>query len=506
VILAIALLAGQAAWMIRLRGSRILDAGTTVIGGQVALGVVLLAIAVLLCTTPRDAIVLRRRTSHQLILAGAALLQALAIILLLPALSEDLVRYRIEGRMWLSGVSPYATSPAQWQAGGGPTDAVDRMVSHPEMQSIYPPVAQIVFAASRAIELSLAPAKPDATPDASPQPSTWRASLPALPWHQRGIVLRIIYAACALAAMAVVLAILRLRGQSPWWAVLLAWNPLLVIETGGMGHQDALGALLVMLMLLSVQKRTFGRATLALALACAVKPPIVVLLPFLWRASLDPDRSRALIRRHIVPVAFAASTLVLLLPVLWQDGHHGLLASARIYSQSWEANGSLFELRKWIAPPGDGPALQAAKDAGRQFAVIALLAVAAGLWLKRASIEQAGYALLLVMLLTSPVVYPWYLVWPLAFVPLLGGRYGWAVLVWSGTVAVSYLMWHQPLWAVPGKWALVEYLPVYLAFVAEFIGIRPTSIRASSAGAESQHPPCEAPLRSDPASAPRSVA
>src|SRR5687768_12725342 len=108
------LLGGQFVWLFLLRGPRVLASGGVLIGGQVLLTLPVLLIALLLKTTPADAIKLRRRTSEWIILGGVALLQVAAVVLLRPALSEDVLRYRTDGRMWLDGVSPYATSPLDW--------------------------------------------------------------------------------------------------------------------------------------------------------------------------------------------------------------------------------------------------------------------------------------------------------------------------------------------------------------------------------------------------------
>src|SRR5207253_11381503 len=108
------LFAGQMVWMALLRGPRVMRSDGVLIGGQIALGTIVLLIAFLLRTTPAGAIRLPRHMSEAVILIGAAALQFAAVALLRPALSEDVLRYRIDGRMWLAGVSPYATAPTDF--------------------------------------------------------------------------------------------------------------------------------------------------------------------------------------------------------------------------------------------------------------------------------------------------------------------------------------------------------------------------------------------------------
>jgi hypothetical protein len=88
-------------------------------------------------------------------------------------------------------------------------------------------------------------------------------------------------------------------------------------------------------------------------------------------------------------------------------------------------------------------------------------------WLLRADLIQAGYWIFLVALLFAPVVYPWYLLWVLCFVPFLRGCQGLTGLIWSATVGISYLLWRTSDWILPTRWLLAEYLPVYLALLLE---------------------------------------
>lgn len=61
---------------------------------------------------------------------------ALRLLVLLPAplLSGDVYRYLSDGRMLASGVNPYTYTPT------------DPRINHPEIRSIYPPHAQLLFA------------------------------------------------------------------------------------------------------------------------------------------------------------------------------------------------------------------------------------------------------------------------------------------------------------------------------------------------------------------------
>ncbi len=263
---------GTVAWLWLLRGPRILDNDRLLIGGWIALTCLLLAMAALLKTTPAQAIKLPPRASRCIVLGVCAALHAVALFLLIPALSEDVIRYRLDGRMWLSGFSPYATTPSSFFA-AHPPNAVDAAVTFPHMHTIYPPTSQFIFFSVAAIERLLPP-----VPALS---GSWRQVLPTLPWLHRALALRVIFAIASLASAWLLVKILQSSGQSAWWAVLFAWNPLVIVETAGMGHQDIIGVLLLLGMICMLHLRRFGAAAAALALAVGVKPISMVLLPFL---------------------------------------------------------------------------------------------------------------------------------------------------------------------------------------------------------------------------------
>lgn len=413
VVLAAALLAGQLFWIFLLHGNRLPGNLSILIGGQIALGALIVGIALLLRSTPADAIKLKPADSVMLILLGAACLQ-MASLSLTPSLSNDLVRYETDGRMWLKKVSPYATTPHEFSRDD---------VFHPEMHTIYPPVSELFFALAASVDGFTA--------------------------------FRSLFAAVVIACTAVMLALLRQQNASAWWAVLFAWNPLVTLEFGGMGHQDVLGALFLLLMLLCMTKRQDRAAGIMLALAAGVKPFVLLLWPLLY------VKSRRGAIACIVALAFVY------LPMLYQHGYLGWLATIKTYGTQWEFNGASHELIKLIF--GCGPTgweAQHAKEASRALAMIGPLIIALLAARRNVDFVTGAYWIMLAQLLLSPVLYPWYLVWCLMFVPLLKGR-GWATLALTSLAGVSYVVLRSPEWFVPWPYMLLEYLPVYVLLAWE---------------------------------------
>jgi hypothetical protein len=458
-----ALLSGHAAWLYSLRGVRILNRDTALIAGQGFLAALLIGLARLLKTTPPDAIKLRRRTSERLILTVAIVLQLLAVVTLTPALTEDLIRYRLDGRMWLAGRSPYAMSPAEWFEADGGThpDALDRLVTYPEVRTIYPPVAEATFALAASAERMLPTPRPLRVTHPA-ECSPYRARSGSRPPWQWFLPLRLLLAATAVGGAAVLLLILRHRGESAWWAVLFAWNPLVVLEAGGMGHVDVVGVLFLLVAMYYRRRHRPAACGLALALAAGVKPIALLALPFLCLGARPGHAARLV-------AGFAVAVIAVFVPALLVErGYAGLMETAANYGGRWEANASVYELFKRLFGEGDeGRAMARAKEMARLAGALLLLVTA---WLAcnvRARPESATYWLMLVLLLVSPVVYPWYLTWCLCLVPLLRGTQGWAALVWSGTAALAYTSWHRASWLAPPGVSISMYTPVYAVLAIE---------------------------------------
>jgi hypothetical protein len=473
VLLVLLLMPGQLVWLCLLRDGRLLAGESTLVWGQLVLGAAAAAMLALLRTTPPDAIRLTPRAGVAGVVGGTLLLQAAAVALLAPALSDDVSRYRVDGRMWLDGVSPYATAPQDYFAGRTP-DPVDSLLRYQDWRSIYPPVSQLVFAAARWVDDRVV--APPTTPATRPRagaavaPPGWRDRVLDGDVRRRTTVFRATFALLAVAAVALMAAALRRAGESPWHAALLGWNPLLTLEVGGMGHQDAIGVFLLAVTLAAAASRHFKGSAVALALACAVKPHAALLLPFLWRQAHEQRSFRA--GRRVVLVFLATLAVAFVPALLYRGGFAGWSASLSHFARSWEANGLVYESFKSLFGDGDaGRQMERAKDAARLFGLLVALGMGLLLWQSRATLAEAGYWLFVLLMLFAPVVYPWYLAWVLVFVPLVRGSQGFAALTWSATAAMSYTIWRDAawIWSVPPRWLVAEYLPVLCVLAIEVL-------------------------------------
>ncbi len=373
-------------------------------------------------------------------LVGAAV-RVLVLLLHPPDLSQDIARYAWDGHLLVRGIHPFAHAPEDPALAPLRTEFFAD-ISYKEIPTIYPPVAQILFAAAG--------------------------------WLAPGtFALRALLVGCDLAVLLLLWRLLR-RARLPEGRLLVyAWSPLPVAEVASSGHVEPLGILLLLLAALALDQHRRLLAGAAWAGAVLTKLAPLVLAPLLWRRG----GGRAL-------AGAAAAGGALLLPFVSTDAH--LLTAGGEYSSRWRANDFLFAWLEAICGWLGGAAAVEALVAP----ATAVLGAGAGEWVARmatpagaarlvAAATVALYAaarglrpgppggvgflqdvarVVVLAALLAPTLHPWYLLWLL---PLLTFALAPAWILLSGTVVLSYvdLAAGRDALQGPSLMAWLEYAP-----------------------------------------------
>jgi hypothetical protein len=357
------------------------------------------------------------------VILGVALLLRLMFLFAPPQLSDDVYRYLWDGRQLLQGNSPYAAAPADVQP---PPDlaTVHSRINHPGHVTIYPPAAQLVFAAGAA-------------------PGGGITGLKAF-------LVLLDMGLCAL-----LMVVLGRLGMPVWHAVMYAWNPLPVLEIAGSGHVDGAGLTLLMgaFCLVLMERHTTPASPprqwpsllsgALLACACLVKLFPLVLAPVLFL--LVPAS-----RRIHFAAAFLGAVAALLVPFL--PHLDNMAATLSLYARTWEFAGFAFTSIRGITSSG---ALARALLCG------AFLAISAWIFLRLAQrlrrerppaaagrlTMKACYSIAMAMVLLTPTLQPWYALSLAVFLPFCAGPAG-IVLCW--VVFLTYRV--QIPYFILGEW------------------------------------------------------
>jgi hypothetical protein len=223
--------------------------------------------------------------------------------------------------------------------------------------------------------------------------------------------------------------------------LLYAWCPLPIVEVAASGHNDVLGATLLMAAIWAVQRQRGRLSMFLLTLSGLAKILGLVLMPlFLRFASF---RSFAW-----VP---ALTLLIFASPYAGADtlAFRGLYQ----YTTRWRGNDSLFHLLY---------ALTDSLDAAKLITAVLLVTLGITLLYLRVAPLPGAYLSIGAILMLTTTVHPWYLLWLVPFLPIFPSA-SWMFLTLS--IGLSY---HSAYRATPGQpwedvtWVkLLEYVPFY---------------------------------------------
>lgn len=370
-----------------------------------------------------------------------ALLLRIPLLFTSPTLSADVYRYVWDGRLITHGISPYAYHVDAPELAFLRTDW-HAQIDHQWMASPYPPIAGLVFA----ITYTLFPESHTAMQ----------------------------FAMMLFDVVTIILigSLLKHYGRSAKWSLIYAWHPVMVVEFAHGAHIDSLMTLLVLAALIASLKQKQRLSAVLLGLATLTKFMPILLLPTLlqqwrWRTSLY----------------YGAVVTVGVLPFIIIDGlasnGTGIFGATTIYAQQWKTNDGLFY---WLVEFLAGYTSDASQF-GKIISNGALLSLG-GLIFLRPRLDPVVASLLLISayLLLTPAMFPWYLTWLIALLPLWRVQYSslfvraWLYFSWA--VNLSYLFYIDP--ATPGEivWVrYIEYLPLYAALSLAALGYGVTLLK-----------------------------
>jgi hypothetical protein len=356
--------------------------------------------------------VLRSQTAYRRLPLAVLAVCVLAHACLIPSrsdLSTDIYRYAWEGRVVLEGGNPFSAVPDD-SVFVHLRDADYVHVAYQNMPAIYPPLAQGAFA------------------------------LAALA-HPGPAMLKVLFSLFNLGTVLVLFRMLRRRGRSGAQALLFAWNPLVIVETGYSGHVDGMAVFFLVLALDLWESEKRAWSALAMGASVLVKYLALATLPWLAR------------RRRIGAVLIVVLVVVIGYLPFWKAGA-ALFTSLRVYTNTWYFNGApFFALSSFL---GNQDVARRLLGAGG----IAFVLVAA---VRERDLARYAYLMTGCVLLVSPTMYPWYMLWIMPFLAVFPNR---AWIAFSALVMLSYAVWKYygdtGAWVLPNWLLVLEYAPFYL--------------------------------------------
>jgi hypothetical protein len=357
---------------------------------------------------------------------------ALRLIALPLAPGDDLWRYQWEGKIQHAGFNPYVNAPDDPKLAGMRADFPPwQKINHRDYRAIYPPGAQLIFAAFAGI---------------SDNPLLYKLVFAAADVGTIAVLLRLIRARSGHAAESArgMRAgpggnASRVQNSAYEMASWYAWNPLVIYSFAGAAHFDSLMILPLIAGILFIERSSAAalpreRWLLALAGAAALGLAVSVkLIPLL----LLPLCAVALGARAITLSVTAGIPAALSLHYGWP--RIPIWESLRQFAYVTRLN-DLF----WWLVEGSVWANPRQKNYHYNVAIIVAVIVMSILFIRnwrRGLLWAMGVTLIL-----SPVFHPWYCTWILPFAAWRR-EYAWQVL--SITLFTYFLFWNERLFSLP---------------------------------------------------------
>jgi hypothetical protein len=347
-----------------------------------------------------------------------------------PAISDDPLRYRWEGRAQAAGLNPYRVAPNAPEA-RFLRDSTWPAVNGKEFTTAYGPLTEWIFC------------------------KTWCVARHA-PTVSDTVLLMKLPAVLFDLGSAVLLALLLARLRLPVARVMIYyWCPLAVVEFAASGHNDAIAVFFLLAALLAMEKHRPPISLAMLAASALAKVFAVFLAPVLlvreWRCFTSRLGS---------PLLW---TVLVCTVICWPflDSIPGFTLALAIGSGHWRNNDSLFGL---------AAAVTGSLSRASWIYMAAVATTSCVLAVRRVPLVRAAYLLIGVILVGAANCFPWYLTWILPLLAVFPNT-AWLLLTATSVLAYQVLIGYQALgvWQDSDLMRALEYLPFYALLVGTWL-------------------------------------
>ena len=369
---------------------------------------------------------------------GTAILARFILLFAFPNLSDDIYRFIWDGRLIVNDINPFEELPSYYLAADPQIPGINRalfsQLNSPDYFTIYPPVAQTVFAGA--------------------------VSVAGDNIMISSIVMKVFLLACEIGSLVIIPRILNLLSLPIKNVLWYALNPLVLIEVMGNLHFEGAMVFFFLLAFYLLLKNKLVYAAIAMGLSVASKLLPLMLLPTILK--------RLGFKRSIIFGAVTvATTMILFAPLISETFVNNFANSLDLYFRKFEFNGSVYYLVREIVQytAGYNPIL----IVGPLFPIATVLFILYETFFrKHQSIQNWMTTTLLVFtfyLIFANTIHPWYVIMPIAMCLFTNYRFP---ILWSGLIMMTYInyageVYHENLWVVG-----IEYVVLFGFMIWEF--------------------------------------
>lgn len=340
-----------------------------------------------------------------------------------PIGSEDIYRYMWDGKIQANGVNPYLYTPGDDHLKSYYSDLLPKALNFREMKTIYFPLSQWLFYIGYKLSGE----------------SVWGYKL-----------LLILFELLTLAGLFLLLRKLNITRK---YLLLYVLCPLPIFQFAIDAHLDGFGLPLLIFSLFFYLDNKKIYSLILLGLSLSIKPIGLLLIPIYF---LNEKSILQKIKTVLIP--FMAFFAQFIFYIFSSNPFEALF----IFTKNWYFNGFVFNLLNAVFSNNQTSRLICG--------ILLALSLIPVYFSKREMIEKIYFAVLLLMIF-SPVVHPWYITWVAVLLPFShkwSGLYFVAACSFTAITILNYQLYG--IWKDYWMVLIVEYLPILMFLFSEMKG------------------------------------
>ena len=360
------------------------------------------------------------RTKDVYLLIFLALLLRLSFISTTPIGSDDVYRYMWDGKIQSNGINPYLYTPIDEHLNSFHSDLLPAALNFKEMKTIYFPLSQWLFYTGYKLSGE----------------SVWGYKL-----------LLFLFEMLTLAAIFLLTRKMKIDLK---YSLLYALCPLSIFQFGIDAHLDGFGLPILLFSLYFYLDNKKILSAIFLGLSLSIKPVGLVIIPIFF---LNEKNILDKIKIAVIPfIAF----FVQFIPYITTTNP---FEAFFIFTKNWYFNGFVFNIFNTIFSNN-----QTSRLICGILLVVSLIPL---YYSKKALVEKIYFALMLLMIF-SPVVHPWYIAWIAILLPIAKMKSGVYFIAASSLTAFTILNYQlYGIWKDYWFVMIIEYVPLLFLFFFE---------------------------------------
>ncbi|MBA4406335.1 hypothetical protein C0389_03580 [bacterium] len=359
-------------------------------------------------------------TQHIYFLIALAFLLRLSFLNTSPIGSDDIYRYMWDGKIQASGINPYQYPPNDEHLNYFHTTLLPKALNFQEMKTIYFPLSQWLFYTGYKLS----------------DESVWGYKL-----------LLFLFELLTLAGLFQLLKKLKIDFK---YLLLYVLCPLPIFQFAIDAHLDGFGLPLMLFSLFLYFDKKKISALILLGLSLSIKPVGLLLIPIFF---LNEKNLMDKLKTVLVPLTAFFTQFIFY--IFSTNPFEALF----IFTKNWYFNGFVFNLLNEVFSNNQTSRLICA--------ILLVLSLIPVYFSKREFLNKIYLAVLLLMIL-SPVVHPWYITWVAVLIPFAQKRSGIYFAAASSLTAITVLNYQ-----INGVWKdywfvlIIEYVPLLFLLFTE---------------------------------------